>query len=181
MSNTIPDPFSYPAKVQREGAHADLPAVLAHERRLFARLRRVSSSLTGPQCYSLVKLMADHQRQLEYWLGQLLGRAEDKGRTLLDKAIRIVDVGRVSDRCGADPTPIACVLAELRAEHEALSRELRRVRLQLGNAPTVQVLQRLADFHDTAAWMICIVVEGPNRVWDKEICFRDAPDDSGRV
>jgi DNA-binding ferritin-like protein len=54
------------------------------------------------------------------------------------------------------------MIDDLLGRHEELSRKLREDVSSLGDRPTAELLQRLADFHDTTAWMLRMLLETPD-------------------
>jgi len=139
-----------------------LPRVLARECGLVHLLRDFGGNVTGPRPHSLLKLCDDQERQLNYWLTQLRHRTGSLGLKLPDSEIRgaTEPVGTIR----AFRTPAVHLLHQLRVQHDELSRDLRAGCVDLPDAATARLLERLAEVHDTAAWMLRIVVDGPNRV-----------------
>lgn len=144
-------------------ARATLSAILTHalaEELLLSSTTRGFSG-TVPAFQSLHKLFADQYRQLERWLDQLATRTWALGLpgAKLDEL--------VTARCVSMPdrVPERAMVSELLSLHEQLAARLRddveTCSHQLGDAGTADILSRLVEFHETTAWMLRMVLEGP--------------------
>ena len=149
-----------------ERARAAVISILNHalaEELLLSSTTRDFSG-TVPRFHSLHRLFADQYRQLQRWVDQLAsqtwsmvssGQAETKMSEL--RAARCVDLG--------ERMPPTTMVAELLALHEQLAESLRddvrKCSQTLGDPATAAVLQRLVEFHETTAWMLRMVGQGP--------------------
>jgi starvation-inducible DNA-binding protein len=158
--------MSFTTKSRASGAQRKAGAILgralADEAGLTALTRECHRKVSGPHFHSLHRLFADQYRQLEHWLGEL-----DARRRLLQAA-----AGAATDEAGrhvaaaiSDAPSPQKMLAELLAWHERLGRRLagdvHACAERLGDVATANVLSRLAEFHDTTAWMLRMILHGP--------------------
>lgn len=143
-----------------------LLAVLNHaleeELMLSATMREYLGRITGPNFHSLFRLFGDQRRQVERWLGELTERA----RAIGDVARFGVDEIARSARAAVTPKPTQPprnMVGELLAMHEGIATRLRcELAGCAGDSATIDFLQRLVDFHETAAWMLRMVLQGPD-------------------
>jgi len=142
-------------------ATAILGRALADEAGLTALTRECHRKVSGPHFHSLHRLFADQYRQLEHWLAEL-----DARRRMLQAAAGAAAGGAgrhvVAAINGAPPQKM---LAELLTWHERLGHRLagdvHACAERLGDVATANVLSRLAEFHDTTAWMLRMILYGP--------------------
>ena len=150
-------PFSLSEKA-RETIAKFLGPLLAEECSLSAAIREYRWNVTGPHFHSLHKLFEDQRRQLEGWLTLLFQRASGAGVAV-----------RVSDSPQPAPQPPAGgaaaglaprqMIDDLLGRHEQLSRILREEVRKLADPATADLLKKLADFHDTTAWMLRMLLD----------------------
>ena len=157
-----------------------LQPILAEECSLFVRSRFYRRNVRGPNSHSLQKLFEDQGRQIDYWLAQLLQSTRAAGDSIREGIDGLSRASVVTESAHVD-VPAPQMIQDLLRRHELLSRRLRAAAAQWRDSPIVQLLQRLADFHDTAAWILRVVGNGPGPVGLEENCFCSAPDPSGRV
>jgi DNA-binding ferritin-like protein len=157
-----------------------LQPILAEECSLLVRTQIYRGNVRGPNSPSLHQLFDDQRRQIDGWLAQLLQSTREAGLSVCES---IDGLTRASLATESPPVDLSGpeMIQDLRARHEELSRRLRRDAAQWRDPPTLQLLQRLADFHDTAAWILQVVLNGPGSVGLEENYFYGAPDASGRV
>jgi starvation-inducible DNA-binding protein len=133
--------------------------VLAEECSLLATTREYRGKVTGPNFHSLNKLFEEQRRQLDGWVTRLVERTRAVGFS------PAVDSGKSSAAAGMDPAErggTRDLIDDLLARHEEMSRKLRDEVERLGDPATAELLQRVADFHDTTAWMLRMLLEGPD-------------------
>jgi starvation-inducible DNA-binding protein len=144
-------------------ARATVSAILTHalaEELLLSSMTRGFSG-TVPAFQSLHRLFADQYHQLEGWLDRLAARTCAFGTP----GVKIDEL--VTARCVDLPEhmPEQTMVSELLALHEQLAERLRldvdKCAQQLGDEGTADILSRLAEFHDTTAWMLRMVLHGP--------------------
>jgi starvation-inducible DNA-binding protein len=147
-----------------EKARAAVSAILTHalaEELLLSSTTRDFSG-TVPAFHSLHKLFADQYRQLERWLDQLATRTWALGSTPGAKMGELV-----AARCVAlsGRVPERTMVGELLSLHEELAvrlrEDVRKCSQLLGDPGTADVLTRLVEFHETNAWILRMVLEGP--------------------
>lgn len=136
-----------------------LDHVLQEECLLSATTRAYRWSVTGPNFHSLHKLFDEQRRQLDQWLAQIFQRTRAAGIESRDPS---ENLSRVSEAAiqGAQPLPAQQMIDDLLSRHEEMSRKLRDDVAQLGDPATAELLKRVADFHDTTAWMLRMLLEG---------------------
>jgi starvation-inducible DNA-binding protein len=159
--------MSFTTKKRAAGARRTASAILgwalAEESRLIALTRRFHHSVSGPHFHSLHRLFADQYRQLEHWLGEL-----DARRCMLQAAAGAV-AGDAARHIAAATTHGTVapqkMVAELLAWHERLgcrlADDVHACAERLGDVATANVLSGLAEFHDTTAWMLRMILHGP--------------------
>jgi len=156
-----------------------LQPILADERSLSAVTRSYRRDVRGPNSLSLQKLFDDQWRQIDCWLAQLLQSApvtEHRG----DGVDRLSGASLAGESLRVD-VPASLMIQDLLGRHELLSQRLRAEATQGRDSSTLHLLQRLAEFHDTAAWILRVVINGHGPVGLEENCVCSAPDPSGRV
>lgn len=129
---------------------------------LSATMRDYVARITGPNFHSLFRLFGDQRRQVDRWLGELTERAHAIGimaRFGVDEIARSARAV-VTPR---NPLPPRNMVGELLALHEGIAARLRaELSSCRGDSATLDFLRRLADFHETAAWMLRMVLQGPD-------------------
>lgn len=121
--------------------------VWRNECSLSAATRDYRWRITGPNLYSLHRLLDAQRRQLDYWLDRVMERARAAG---IPVPARHVGTAAAA---GAGLPP-RTMIDDLLARHEAMARQLREDLTRLGDPGTAEVLTRLVEFHETTAWML---------------------------
>jgi starvation-inducible DNA-binding protein len=143
----------------RETLARILDHVLAEECSLSTRTRDYRWNLTGPQLYSLHRLFEEQRQQLEFWVGQLITRTKSLGlSTPARDANEGNDIQRAARGAGLPPRTM---IGDLLSRHETLAQELAQGTERLGDPVVADLLQRLQEFHETAAWMLRMLHNGP--------------------
>lgn len=138
----------------RETLATILDHVLHSECLLSARTRDYRWSVTGPNLYSLHRLLDEQRRQLDYWLDRVMERARLAGFP--------VPARRDASSPAAIPgLPPRTMLSDLLSRHEAMAEQLRQDIGRLRDPGTADVLARLVDFHETTAWMLRMLHSDP--------------------
>lgn len=153
-------PFNLTGKA-RETFAKIVDRVLAEECSLSATTREYRWKVSGPNFHSLHKLFDEQRRQLDQWLGQLFQRTRAAGVTNKE-VLEQLAVTQDEAPPPREPAPARDLIDDLLARHEAMSRKLRDQIEKLGDPVTAELLQRMADFHDTTAWMLRMLLEGPD-------------------
>ena len=139
----------------RETLTQILTHVVADESLLSATTKRFGWSITGPHFHSLNKLFEEQRRQLDYWLDRVMDRA---------RALGAAAIGREAPNPGpaiaAAPRATRTMILELLTLHEETARKLQADLRECDDA-TADVLRRLIEFHETSAWMLRMLLEGP--------------------
>lgn len=148
-------------KRARRAVASILSHALAEELLLSSTTRDFSG--TVPSFHSLHRLFVDQYRQLERWVDQLASctwalapAAGAEGKMDELAAARCVALrGRLSANA---------MVAELLTLHEELAARLRddvrKCSLTLGESRAANVLSGLAEFHETTAWLLRMVLQG---------------------
>jgi starvation-inducible DNA-binding protein len=134
--------------------------VLQDECSLSATTREYRWNVTGPNLYSLHRLFDEQRRQIDYWLGQIGQLAKSAGfgtRNPVAEATRAADA---SPPTGAGVPP-RTMIGDLLARHEEMAQRLRADIERLGDPTTADLLTRLVEFHETTAWMLRMLHNGP--------------------
>ena len=145
----------------RETLAKILDHVLVEECSLAATTREYRWKVTGPNFHSLHKLFGEQRRQLDHWLAQIFQRSRAAGlesREVMEDFTRTAE----AEAHSAEGLPARQMIDDLLARHEDLSRKLRENVKNLGDPATAELLQRVADFHDTTAWMLRMLLERPD-------------------
>ena len=121
--------------------------VLRSEGSLSATTRDYRWSVTGPNLYSLHRLLDEQRRQLDYWLDRVMERARSAG-------IPVPARSDATAPAGGAGLPPRTMIGDLLARHEAMARQLRDDIARLADPGTAEVLTRLVEFHETTAWML---------------------------
>ena len=144
----------------RENLARILNHALQEEVVLSATMRDFLGSVTGPNFHSLYRLFGDHCRQIDRWLGEIGERARALGAVM-----RATVVEQAKSAGGsADPAarPARNIVGDLLALHEGIAARLRADLAACGgDTATADFLTRLVDFHETTAWMLRMVLDGP--------------------
>lgn len=134
--------------------------VLQDECSLSATTREYRWNVTGPNLYSLHRLFDEQRRQLDYWLGQIGQLAKSAG---FGSRNAVVDATRAAD--ATSPTgaglPPRTMIGDLLTRHEEMAQRLRADIERLGDPTTAELLTRLVEFHETTAWMLRVLHNGP--------------------
>lgn len=143
----------------REALTRILNHVLDDEWSLSAATRAYRARVSGPQLYSLHRLFDEQRRQLDYWLEQLFAQMRGAGLAMFgDFARRAADPApRAADDC-LEPQRL---IGDLLERHEKLARALREDLAEVGEAEATELLQHLLEFHETSAWMLRLLRDGP--------------------
>lgn len=145
----------------RETLAKILDHVLKDECSLSATTRAYRWSVTGPNLYSLNRLFDEQRRQLDYWLSQVGQLAKTVGfgaRADLEEVARQVDAPPAE---AAASLPPSTMIGDLLTRHEEMAHRLRADIERLGDPGTAQMLMRLVEFHETTAWMLRMLHDGP--------------------
>lgn len=131
--------------------------ILADEGSLSALTRDYRWRITRPHLYSLHRLFDEQRRQLDFWVDQVCARLRATGLAVIG------DWRAPPDRAssGAPRTEPRSLIGDLLARHEAMARALRRDLAELVDPVTAQLLTRLIEFHETSAWMLRMLHDGP--------------------
>ena len=133
--------------------------LLAEECSLSATTGAYRWTVSGPHFHSLHKLFDEQRRQLDQWLAQLCQRSAAAG---VPPPGTLEELKRGAGTEAATALRAEQMIDDLLARHEELSRKLRENLGALADPGTMEVVQRLADFHDTTAWMLRMLLEGPD-------------------
>lgn len=128
---------------------------------LSATMREFLGRITGPNFHSLYRLFGDQCRQLDQWLGEIADRTRTFGATARATA---EERARAANAVVNPPParPPRDMVGELLALHEGIAARLRGDLAACGaDAATSSLLSRLVDFHETTAWMLRMVLDGP--------------------
>ena len=133
-----------------------LDHLLADECSLSATTRDYRWRVTGPNLYSLHRLFEEQRRQLDFWLDQLIERTRAVGLALTNGGERNAPPSAAAE--GLEPRGM---IGDLLGRHEEMARMLRQDIERLGDPATAQLLTRLLEFHETSAWMLRMLHDGP--------------------
>lgn len=147
----------------RAALASSLQPILAEEGSLSARTGVYRRNARGPASHSLQKLFEDQRRQIDHWLAQLLQYAPAVGLSIPYGVDRLTRASIATESPQVE-VPAPQMIQDLLARHEGLARRLRTETAQLRDRPALNLLHRLTDFHDTAAWILRVVVRGPGPV-----------------
>lgn len=137
-----------------------LNRALEQELALSTTLQSCLARMSGPNVQSLGRLFGDHRREIDGWLALIADRVRVFGAAARSGASEVARLARAS--VAAAPATPRDVIAELLAQHEQLAARLRRDVAACGADPaTAELLRRIADYHETAAWMLRVVRGGP--------------------
>ena len=152
--------FSLTGKA-RETFAKILDHILEEECSLSATTRAYRWKVTGPNFHSLHKLFDEQRRQLDSWLVELFQRSRAQGVASRDV---IQELNRPTADSESAPVgmPPQQMIDDLLARHEDMSRKLRENVQKLTDPAMAEILRGLADFHDTTAWMLRMLLEGPD-------------------
>lgn len=151
--------LSLPGKA-REALAKIIDHVLAEECSLSATTRDYRWNVTGPNFHSLHKLFDEQRRQLDQWLVQLFQRTRAAGIVSGDGMARMTRAAQAMVSSGAG-LPARQMIDDLLGRHEEMSRKLRESVEALADPGTAELLRRMADFHDTTAWMLRMLLQVP--------------------
>ena len=144
----------------REALARILDPVLAEECSLSVTMRDYRGSVSGPNFHSLHTLLAEQRPQSDGGLAQLFQRKRAVGGAepgTLEELTRAAEAGRGA--CAG--VPAGRMIDDLLTRHEAMSRKLRDEVERLVDPATAELLRRVADFHDTSAWLLRMLLDGP--------------------
>jgi starvation-inducible DNA-binding protein len=144
----------------REALAKILDHVLKEECSLSATTREYRWNVTGANLYSLHRLFDDQRRQLDYWLGQIGQLAKAVGFGSRDAVAEAVRSADAAPPAGAGVPP-RTMIEDLLARHEDMARRLRTDIERLGDPATAELLTRLVEFHETSAWILRMLHNGP--------------------
>jgi starvation-inducible DNA-binding protein len=136
--------------------------VLRDECSLAATTRDYRWNLTGPNLYSLHRLFDEQRRQLEFWLNQVVQCAKSVG---VGSRIPVEEVARAAHAAPATSgvgLPPQTMIGDLLSRHEQMAHQLRQDIGRLGNPAAADVLKHLLEFHETTAWMLRMLHDGPS-------------------
>jgi starvation-inducible DNA-binding protein len=147
----------------RETLARILDHVLADECSLSATTRDYRWSVTGPNLYSLHRLFDEQRRQLDYWLGQIFERTRAVGIAVFGDLEKTSREGTpVVEHPGLPPRSM---IGDLLGRHEEMARRLRDELGGVADPATTDLLRHLLDFHETSAWMLRMLHDGPSTVY----------------
>jgi starvation-inducible DNA-binding protein len=147
------------------GARGKVRAILNHvltdELRLSTATRQFYASVTGPNFHSLHRLFADQYRELDQWLEKVAERSRAVGAS----AAKQKKVAAASSARAPRPElPAREMVDDLLTQHERLAAQLRddaqTCSGALGDTGTAEILRRMVDFHETAAWILRVARRG---------------------
>jgi len=141
-----------------------LDQVLVGECSLWATTRDYRWNVSGPNLHSLHCLFDEQRRQLDFWLRKLLECTRVSGLATpreLDLSGREAGAGASLSRL--EPHRM---VGDLMARHERLARLLHADLAALGDRVMAEVLTWLREFHETSAWMLRILHDGPETARD---------------
>jgi starvation-inducible DNA-binding protein len=144
----------------RETLAKILEHVVREEFSLCATTKDYRWNVTGPNLYSLHRLFDEQRRQLDYWLERIRERAKSIGfSSWANLAKKVQPSGRGAPSSAG--LPAQTMVGDLLARHEGLAHRLREDIERLGDPATVDLLLHLAEFHETTAWMLRVINNGP--------------------
>jgi starvation-inducible DNA-binding protein len=143
----------------RETLAKVLDHVLQDECSLSATTRHYRWNLTGPNLYSLHRLFDEQRRQLDFWLNKLLERTKSAGLPTLGLAKQLA--ATTPPAVANAGVPPSTMIGDLLARHEEMAHRLRDDIERLGDPATAELLTRLLEFHETTAWMLRMLHNGP--------------------
>lgn len=149
---------SIPGKT-RESLTKILDHVLKEEIFLLATMREYRVSVTGPNLYSLRRLIDEQRRQLDYWLDRVIERTKSIGgkKASEQRAEKSQPVPKIDAS-----VPARSMIGDLLSRHERIARHLRDDIERLPDPATAELLLRLVEFHETTAWMLRVVHSDPD-------------------
>jgi starvation-inducible DNA-binding protein len=143
----------------RETLASIIDHVLRDECSLSATTRDYRWNVTGPNLYSLHRLFDDQRRQLDFWLEQVVQLAKSVGiggKVAFEELAR----GSLPATSGAGLAP-STMIGDLLARHEQMANRLREDIMELPHPAPADVFNRLLEFHETTAWMLRMLHDGP--------------------
>jgi starvation-inducible DNA-binding protein len=153
-------PTGLPGKA-RENLKKVLNHALEEEIALSTTMREFLGKITGPNKHSLYRLFGDQAKQLDQWLGEISNRAKAFGTVARVSAAEIARSAQAAVAPGERPPP-RNMIGELLAQHEGIAERLRHDLAAASTDPaTAELLKGLVDFHETTAWMLRMVLNGP--------------------
>jgi starvation-inducible DNA-binding protein len=138
-----------------------LSHVLEEECSLSATTSSFRWKISGPNLQSLNRLFEEQRRQIDSWLEQLRARTRAVGGT------GTLAATSVSGTSAEQPAlPVSRMIAELLERHEKMAQQLRddvvACGARLGDRATAELLNQLAEFHETTAWMLRTLRDNPD-------------------
>jgi starvation-inducible DNA-binding protein len=136
--------------------------VLRDECSLAATTRDYRWNVTGPNLYSLHRLFDEQRKQLEFWLDQVVKCAKSVG---VGSKIPVEEVTRAAQAAPATSgagLPPETMIVDLLSRHEQMAQQLRKDIGRLGDPKAADVLSHLLEFHETTAWMLRMLHDGPS-------------------
>lgn len=148
--------MSGPLARTREQVLRLLGHALEEEVTLSATMRGILGRVTGAPFHSVYRLLGDQCRQIDQWLTEIGDRARAFGAATPVEAtpapVSVASEGELSRH----------TLGELLALHEGIAGRLRAdLATSAADAATSSLLGRLVDFHETTAWMLRMLLDGP--------------------
>jgi DNA-binding ferritin-like protein len=140
---------------------AILEHVVADESRLAATMRDFTWRVRGSPMQSMNRLFAEQGRQIDRWLAELAAKARAVGIAFSAK-----DRGESADAQElAERNGVRDRIGQLLALHERLAEQLGSDLAVLeddgADREAAGLLEGLRDFHETAAWMLRVLLESP--------------------
>lgn len=150
-----------PTRQARDNLMKILNHALEEEVVLSVMMRSFLINITGPNFHSLYRLFGEQCRQIDRWLGEISDRTRGIGEMARASA---AEIARSARDAVVSPggLPARNMIGELLVQHEGIADRL-RVDLAgcTGDPATAELLKRLVEFHETAAWMLQMVLDGP--------------------
>lgn len=136
-----------------------LNQVLANESSLSWCTREYGKRITGPNLHSLFRVFSEQRRQLDSWLNRLGDCMRETSLAALGKN----ETPTGGDAKAAPPAAVdpGSMIRDLVARHEELARALQGEIAALPDPALAKLLQGLREFHETSAWMLRILQNGP--------------------
>lgn len=143
----------------RESLVRILDYVLKEECFLLETTRNYHGNVRGPNLYSLHRLFDEQRRQIDYWLERVIEQAKSIGAGTRAASKRAKEAA-TPPSTGAG-LPAHSMIRDLLGRHERMAKRLRDELERLRDPATADLLERIVEFHETTAWMLRVVHNGP--------------------
>ena len=128
---------------------------------LSVTMRGFLTNITGPNFHSLNRLFGDQCRQIDRWLREISDRVRGFGVVAEAGATEVARSAQEALEPKAALLP-RNMIGELLAQHQGIADRLRADFTACTSDPaTAELLKGLIEFHETAAWMLRMVLDGP--------------------